>query len=76
MQKQENSSSHLCILTKQLRSSQKKAALYSPSQGMSSKLEGDAVTYYSIYDNGAVAVMDAFATNRAGRRSYYPQLLL
>ena len=29
---------------------------------MSDKLEGDAKLYYSIYDTGAVAVMDAFAT--------------
>ena len=29
---------------------------------MTDKLEGDAKIYYSIYDDGAVAVMDAFAT--------------
>lgn len=33
-----------------------------PIQGMADKLEGDAKIYYSIYDTGAVAVMDAFAT--------------
>lgn len=33
-----------------------------PIEGMSEKLEGDAKIYYSIYDTGAVAVMDAFAT--------------
>ena len=33
-----------------------------PIQGMTDKLEGDAKIYYSIYDDGAVAVMDAFAT--------------
>lgn len=33
-----------------------------PIVGMSDKLEGDAKLYYSIYDTGAVAVMDAFAT--------------
>lgn len=33
-----------------------------PIEGMSDKLEGDAKLYYSIYDTGAVAVMDAFAT--------------
>lgn len=33
-----------------------------PIQGMSDKLDGDAKIYYSIYDTGAVAVMDAFAT--------------
>lgn len=33
-----------------------------PIKGMSEKLEGDAKLYYSIYDTGAVAVMDAFAT--------------
>lgn len=33
-----------------------------PIQGMAEKLEGDAKLYYSIYDTGAVAVMDAFAT--------------
>ena len=29
---------------------------------MTDKLSGDAVTYYQIYDTGAVAVLDAFAT--------------
>lgn len=33
-----------------------------PIAGMTDKLEGDATTYYTIYDNGAVAVLDAFAT--------------
>ena len=33
-----------------------------PIQGMADKLDGDAKIYYSIYDDGAVAVMDAFAT--------------
>lgn len=33
-----------------------------PIVGMSDKLDGDAKLYYSIYDTGAVAVMDAFAT--------------
>lgn len=33
-----------------------------PIAGMSEKLEGDAQTYYTIYDTGAVAVLDAFAT--------------
>lgn len=33
-----------------------------PIEGMSEMLEGDAKLYYSIYDTGAVAVMDAFAT--------------
>ncbi|MCB5882211.1 carbohydrate ABC transporter substrate-binding protein [Lachnospiraceae bacterium EP-SM-12S-S03] len=33
-----------------------------PIVGMSDKLEGNAKTYYSIYDTGAVAVLDAFAT--------------
>lgn len=33
-----------------------------PIKGMADKLEGDAKLYYSIYDTGAVAVMDAFAT--------------
>ena len=32
-----------------------------PIAGMTDKLEGDAVTYYQIYDTGAVAVLDAFA---------------
>ena len=42
--------------------------------GMTDKLDGDAKIYYSIYDDGAVAVMDAFATTQPGRRrnrSYY-----
>lgn len=33
-----------------------------PIKGMSDKLSGDAKIYYSIYDTGAVAVMDAFAS--------------
>lgn len=33
-----------------------------PIKGMSAKLDGDMKLYYSIYDTGAVAVMDAFAT--------------
>ena len=33
-----------------------------PIVGMSEKLSGDNKLFYSIYDNGAVAVMDAFAT--------------
>lgn len=33
-----------------------------PIKGMSDKLADDAKIYYSIYDTGAVAVMDAFAT--------------
>lgn len=33
-----------------------------PIVGMSDKLEGDNKLFYSIYDTGAVAVMDAFAT--------------
>lgn len=33
-----------------------------PIKGMSDKLSDDAKIYYSIYDTGAVAVMDAFAT--------------
>lgn len=33
-----------------------------PIQGMSERLDGDAQLYYSIYDTGAVAVMDVFAT--------------
>ncbi|WP_251388769.1 carbohydrate ABC transporter substrate-binding protein [Mediterraneibacter agrestimuris] len=33
-----------------------------PIAGMTDKLSGDAVTYYQIYDTGAVAVLDAFAT--------------
>lgn len=38
------------------------AGAIQPIQGMAEKLEGDAQIYYSIYDTGAVAVMDAFAT--------------
>lgn len=37
-------------------------AAVQPIEGMSDKLDGDAKLYYSIYDTGAVAVMDAFAT--------------
>ena len=33
-----------------------------PIAGMTDKLEGDMQIYYSIYDDGAIAVMDAFAT--------------
>lgn len=33
-----------------------------PITGMSDKLDGDNKLFYSIYDTGAVAVMDAFAT--------------
>ena len=33
-----------------------------PIVGMSDKLKDDAKIYYSIYDTGAVAVLDAFAT--------------
>ena len=33
-----------------------------PIKGMADKLEGDNKIYYSIYDTGAIAVMDAFAT--------------
>ena len=51
---------------KQLRSSSeifaKDGGAVQPIQGMTDKLEGDAKIYYSIYDDGAVAVMDAFAT--------------
>lgn len=39
-----------------------KGGAVQPIQGMSDKLDGDAKIYYSIYDTGAVAVMDAFAT--------------
>lgn len=38
------------------------AAAVQPIKGMTDKLEGDNKLYYSIYDDGAVAVMDAFAT--------------
>lgn len=37
-------------------------AAVQPIEGMADKLNGDNKLYYSIYDNGAVAVMDAFAT--------------
>ena len=40
----------------------KEGGAVQPIEGMSAKLEGDAAIYYSIYDTGAVAVMDAFAT--------------
>ena len=33
-----------------------------PIAGMSEKLEGETKMFYSIYDTGAVAVLDAFAT--------------
>ena len=33
-----------------------------PINGLADTLEGDAKLYYSIYDTGAVAVLDAFAT--------------
>lgn len=33
-----------------------------PINGLADTLEGDAALYYSIYDTGAVAVLDAFAT--------------
>lgn len=33
-----------------------------PITGMSDKLEGETKMFYSIYDTGAVAVLDAFAT--------------
>lgn len=33
-----------------------------PIEGMSDTLEGESKMFYSIYDTGAVAVMDAFAT--------------
>jgi N-acetylglucosamine transport system substrate-binding protein len=36
-----------------------------PIEGMSDKLDGDNKLFYSIYDTGAVAVMDAFATTDA-----------
>ena len=41
------------------------AGAIQPIEGMSDKLDGDAKLYYSIYDTGAVAVMDAFATTDA-----------
>lgn len=40
----------------------KEGGAVQPIEGMSDKLDGDAKLYYSIYDTGAVAVMDAFAT--------------
>ena len=36
-----------------------------PINGLADTLEGDAAIYYSIYDTGAVAVLDAFATTEA-----------
>ncbi len=36
-----------------------------PINGLAETLEGDAKIYYSIYDTGAVAVLDAFATTEA-----------
>ena len=39
-----------------------KGGAIQPIQGMSDMLDGDNKIYYSIYDTGAVAVMDAFAT--------------
>ena len=39
-----------------------KSGAIQPIEGMSDKLDGDNKLYYSIYDTGAVAVMDAFAT--------------
>ena len=39
-----------------------KSGATQPIEGMSDKLDGDNKLYYSIYDTGAVAVMDAFAT--------------
>lgn len=39
-----------------------KSGAVQPIQGMTDKLDGDNKLYYSIYDTGAVAVMDAFAT--------------
>lgn len=38
------------------------AGAIQPIEGMSEKLEGESKMFYSIYDTGAVAVMDAFAT--------------
>ena len=40
----------------------KEGGAVQPIQGMTAKLEGDNQIYYSIYDDGAVAVLDAFAT--------------
>ena len=42
-----------------------KSGAVQPIQGMTDKLDGDNKLYYSIYDNGAVAVMDAFAATEA-----------
>lgn len=39
-----------------------KGGAIQPIEGLSDELEGDTKIYYSIYDTGAVAVMDAFAT--------------
>lgn len=39
-----------------------KGGAIQPIAGMSEKLEGDQKMFYSVYDTGAVAVMDAFAT--------------
>ena len=39
-----------------------KGGAVQPIEGLSDTLEGDAKIYYSIYDTGAVAVMDACAT--------------
>ena len=36
-----------------------------PINGLADSLEGDAKIYYSIYDTGAVAVLDAFAATEA-----------
>ena len=36
-----------------------------PINGLADSLEGDAKIYYSIYDTGAVAVLDAFATTES-----------
>lgn len=41
---------------------QSKTAAVQPVQGMTDKLDGDNKLIYSIYDGGAIAVMDAFAT--------------
>ncbi len=38
------------------------AGAIQPIKGMSEKLDGDQKLFYSVYDTGAVAVMDAFAT--------------
>lgn len=39
-----------------------KSGAIQPIEGMSDTLDGDNKLFYSIYDTGAVAVMDAFAT--------------